>query len=166
MRSLIFTTAMAMLAAPAMADDIALVLGNERYDRLERLLQADDVASGALGLSRQGVTVFSDTNADIDEMRDAAEGYLGAWNAAQTQVIVLSGRFATDGDRTWFLGRDVVGPTLFDVGRDALSVETMLNLLAKTPGRAVLVLGYDDGATGPLDTSLRDYVWNRERRQC
>jgi len=44
MRQLLLTTALTFLSAGAgLADGAALILGNERYDRLDRVSRGDDV---------------------------------------------------------------------------------------------------------------------------
>ena len=158
MRKLLLTTALSLAAGAAAAEDIALILGNERYDRLDRVVQADDVVNGAVPLVRSGFAVFNGANGETREMLRQAQSYADEVRSAETQVIVLAGQFATDGSRTWFLGREASRPSALGVGLQGLSVDTLLGMLAATPGRSVLILGYDDGETSPYDLNLREGV--------
>ena len=158
MRNLMMTTILALAAGPLWADNVALVLGNERYDRLNRVVQGDDVAAGAIALTRNGMRVYSTLNADADDMRAQAMDFVQDRADVTGQVAVLSGRFVTDGARTWFLGRDAVAPTIFAAGDQAILLETLLEVLAQTPGQSLLVLGRNEGATDDLGGGLREGI--------
>ena len=163
MRNLLMTTILACAAGPLWAEQVALVLGNERYDRLDRVVEADDLADGAVALSRAGITVFSQTNADADDLRDAARDFVRERRALTGQVVALSGQFATDGDRTWFLGRDAVErPGLFGVAVQGISVDTILGILSETPGQSILLIGYESGSDDPLGERLSQGIGDME----
>ncbi len=60
MRQLLLTTALSFLSAGAgLADGAALILGNERYDRLDRVSRGDDVLEIGEGLVDLGFQVFA-----------------------------------------------------------------------------------------------------------
>ena len=158
MRTLLLTTALSLAATAATAEDLALILGNERYNRLDRVVQGDDVVNGAVPLVRSGYTVFNAANGNLRDMLRQAEAYSDDIDEAETQLVVLAGQFATDGTRTWFLGTDASGVSALGVGGQGLSVDTILALLGQTPGRSVLVLGYDEGESSPYDRTLREGV--------
>ncbi|PHQ81828.1 MAG: hypothetical protein COB65_09820 [Thalassobium sp.] len=66
MRHLMITTILAALPLGAMAEDAALVLGVERYERLGRLSRGDDVVVAAQGLETLGFDVTSLANGRAD----------------------------------------------------------------------------------------------------
>lgn len=158
MKKLLLTTILAFAATNVLADDVALVLGNERYDRFDRVLQGDDVGDGAVALTRAGVRVYSTLNGDFGAMRAQAIDFLDDRDGISSQIVVLSGRFATDGQRTWLLARDAANPGLFSVAGQGISVETLLGLMAATPGKSVLVLGVDEGSTRRLNPGLHEGI--------
>jgi len=72
-------------------------------------------------------------------------GFVAGSDDAERLVVGLSGAFITDGDRTWLLPVDVFDPILFNLA-GAVSIESVLRVLARVPGQAVLVLGSDTSA--------------------
>ena len=157
MRKLLFSAALLSLATPVFSDDAAVLIGVERYDELRRVSSATDILDGADGLRDAGYqvqTLSNGTAADIRRMLSRlADEALGA----DRLVVALSGRFATDGGRTWFLGRDSDAPAPFDMD-DAVSVDMILSVLSRTPGQAVLLLGYDQRNFASFGSYLREGV--------
>lgn len=141
MRSHLITLPLVLLAAQVQAQDAALVLGNESYRELARVSRADDVLGAATELQRAGFDVFSLRNGTSDRTFDALSEFVAASEDADRLAVILSGHFVTDGARTWFLTTDAEDLTLFDLGRTAISVDSLLQVLSQTPGQAVLVLG-------------------------
>ena len=142
MRKLSLAALLAGLSLPAYAEDLAVLVGVERYQELRRLSGGDDIVGGAMAL-RNGdydVTVLRNGNAR-DTMR-ALDGLADRAHDAGRLVVGLSGRFVTDGNRSWLLAADAETPTLFGLDH-AISVETVMQVLAAAPGQAILVLGYD-----------------------
>lgn len=148
MRHLMLTTALAMLAPiAATAEDAALILGTERYERLGRTVRATDVISAIQSLEDLGFTVEGLPNAKADQAGTAVRAFAAAAPGADRLLAVLSGRFVTDGHRTWFLTADAPTPDLFTLDPTALSVESVLEVLAGAPGHAVLMLGAEAAMT-------------------
>ncbi|EYD74351.1 hypothetical protein Rumeso_04036 [Rubellimicrobium mesophilum DSM 19309] len=77
---------------------------------------------------------------------------------ADRLLVVLSGRFVTDGQRTWYLTRDVAEPTLFRMGVRAVPVESVLQVMATLPSRSVLLLGVDPAQDRDFDPWLHEGV--------
>ncbi|MEM8537896.1 MAG: peptidoglycan-binding domain-containing protein [Pseudomonadota bacterium] len=145
------------LAAPAFAEDRALLLGVERYDEFRRVSDGTDVLRGADALRNAGYAVDTLSNGSASDMRRLAADLAQAAADANRLVVALSGRFATNGNRTWFLPEDSDTPTPFGMD-DAISVDTMLDVLSRTPGQAMLVLGYDQDRFDSFDRYLREGV--------
>jgi len=151
-----------LVAAPggdaAFAADAALLLGTDRYEQLGRLSRGAEILQVAPDLADLGFAVTSVRNARADTAADAVQSFLDAAADADRLLVVLSGRFATDGTRSWYLTADARAAGLFDLGDTAVSVESLLAVLARVPGQAVLVLASGSGEQDPIDPWLRDGI--------
>ncbi len=146
MRHLLLTTALTLLSAGAgLADGAALILGNERYDQLDRVSRGDDVLEVGEGLVDLGFQVFALSDGEAGDTARALADFSEAAAEADAVVIILTGHFVTDGPRSWLLTTDARDPGLFSLGDTAVSLESLLRLLSVAPGKAVLMIGsFDD----------------------
>ncbi|MGJ8611329.1 MAG: peptidoglycan-binding domain-containing protein [Octadecabacter sp.] len=151
LRKLLLSTAI-ILPFPAMAQDAALILGNERYEQLDRVNRADDLLDAVDRLEALGFVVSSRANGRIDAVKDLAAEFQAQLDDADRLVVSLSGHFVTDGTRTWLLTAESTEPDLFTVDDAALSLNSVLRILAARPGKAVLLLG----AADPDDLDMDD----------
>ena len=152
LRKLLLSTAL-VLPFPAMAQDAALILGNERYEQLDRVSRADDVLGAVDRLEALGFVVSSRANGRIDAVKDLAAGFQAQLDDADRLLVSLSGHFVTDGTRTWLLTAEATEPDLFTVDKAALSLDSVLRILAARPGKAVLLLGAGDPDDLDMDDS-------------
>ena len=136
-------------AAAARADDIALVLGTDRYAALDRLPRGTAIVEAAAALSTLGVEVFSLPDGTASGTAATLSDFLAAAPEADRIVVALSGRFVTDGRLNWLLTADATQPGLLSLGDRAVSVDALITVLARAQGRALLLLATDatDGAT-------------------
>ncbi|OUD09881.1 hypothetical protein BVC71_08660 [Marivivens niveibacter] len=149
-RFMMMTTAVIGLAAPAVwAEDAALILGNDSYERLGRVDRAGQVVDAADELRALGFDVQALRNGRMDAAVDALTEFADVAETADRIVVVLAGRFVTDGGQTWFLTSDADDPSYFGTPQTAVSVESVLQVLAQAPGQAVLMLG-NDAVTGTM----------------
>ncbi|MBI1416941.1 MAG: peptidoglycan-binding protein [Limimaricola sp.] len=159
MRRLMLTTALTLLSTlPALAGDSALLLGNESYGRLGRVARAADIVQAQARLTRLGFAVSALQNGRAGNTADALTAFVGDANGSGRLLVVMSGHFVTDGTRTWLLTSDATDPALLTLGATAVSVESVLRVLAEAPGEALLVLGADSGADGPRGAFLHDGI--------
>lgn len=157
MRKLTLIAALTGLALPALADDSALLMGVARYDDFRRVGDATEVLDAAEDLREAGYNVSTLANGTARDMRRLLEAFAGEALDADRLVVALSGRFTTDGTRTWFLAEDANTPTPFGLD-DAISVDTVMDVLSRAPGQAVLVLGYDQDGFSSFGRYLREGV--------
>ncbi|KQB95315.1 peptidoglycan-binding protein [Loktanella sp. 1ANDIMAR09] len=157
MRRLTLIAALSGLALPAFADDAALLMGVDRYQEFSRVGDATDILDASDELRDAGYQVTTLSNGSARDMKRLAETLADDALGADRLVVALSGRFATDGTRTWFLAQDALTPTPFGLD-SAISVDTVLDVLARTPGQAVLVLGYDQDGFSSFGRYLREGV--------
>ena len=146
---------LALTALPAFADDAAIVLGVERYKHLDRLRGGAAVVDTGNALERAGYDVDALADSGMAAMRAGLERFIFRSNDADRLVFVMSGRFVTDGTRTWLLAPNAQTPTLFDVAQNGISVESALRALAHVPGKSVLVIGHDADDQDRFDRTLR-----------
>ena len=125
----------------ALAQDAALLLGTERYETLGRLSRGTEILGAAEPLRDLGFSVFALPNGRADSTAQTARDWLEQVPEGNRLVVALSGRFATDGARSWFLTAEADGPGLLTPGAAALPVEGVLRALAEAPGRALLLRG-------------------------
>lgn len=150
--------ALPALPASALAEDLALVLANGRYQTLDPLARGADAADATGGIEALGFRVISLADATAQDTHEALRDFMAEAPEADRLLVVLSGRFVTDGERTWFLTVDAPTPSLFGLRFSAISVESFLEVLGRLPSRAVLLLGVDDAASAPFDPWLREGV--------
>ncbi len=158
MRQLLLSSAMALLGQAALADDIALVLGNTAYSNLGGLSRGADATVSTNGIAALGfdVTVLRDGRAN--DTAAALGTFLGKVPEADRMIVALTGRFATDGDRTWFLTADATSPSILTGRSDMVSVESVLDVLARAPGKALLLLGADAAEDDAYDPWLSEGI--------
>ena len=130
---------------PSLAAESALLIGNDRYDTLDRVDAARTIDDAGQSLSDAGVSVVAVENADRAAMLDAVRRYSESAGDADAQAIVLVGRFATQGDEVFYLGTDAEGTGVIDGMTAGLPVSALAELLTRTPGRGLLVLGAENG---------------------
>lgn len=162
MRHLIIATVLAtaagFLQAPAWAENTALVLANERYEVLGRLSRGAEPAEAARALEDMGFDLTVLPNGRAATLSETLSEFAKVVPGAERLVIVLSGRFATDGTRTWFLAADADEPEFLGLGGGALSVESVMHLMQRQAGSALLVLGVDPDEDRVFDAYLREGV--------
>ena len=158
MRRLTISAAFALLAAPLFAQDAALLMGVDRYQEFRRVAGGTDVVVGISALRDAGYAVSSLENGAGGDMRRLLDRLAVDAPGAGRLVVGLSGRFVTDGRRTWLLPADAPAqPSLFTL-ENAVSIDSVLNVLAQAPGRAVLVLGVNASDTAQIDPYLRQGI--------
>ncbi|WP_295534130.1 peptidoglycan-binding protein [uncultured Thioclava sp.] len=149
MRKLLLTgAAIAALAVPANAADLALILGNANYDRMGDVKAGDASIAAQSGLKQAGFAVFDQDNADAGEIRARFRDFVAESQGADTVVVALSGRFVHSNSETWFLPVDARDATLPEAVSEALPLSAVMTVLAAHPGKAVLLLGASDPEGG------------------
>jgi peptidoglycan hydrolase-like protein with peptidoglycan-binding domain len=155
MHRFLLSTAFALWGSTILANDQALLLGVERYANLDRVRGAEDVIDAAEKLTSVGFDVQSQANGAGVDMAKRLVNFASGVDDADRLVVGLAGAFVTDGNRSWLLPVDAAEPDLFGLD-GAVSVESVLRLMAHIPGKSVLVLGSDRSANERYDRYLRD----------
>ncbi|WP_417806188.1 peptidoglycan-binding protein [Thioclava sp.] len=155
MRKLLLTgAAIAALAVPATAADLALILGNANYDRMGDVKGVDASPKSQSGLKQAGFEILDMSDADAGELRTRFRDFVTEAQGADTVVVALSGRFVHSNSETWFLPVDARDGTLPEAVSEALPLSAVMTVLAAHPGKAVLLLGAQEpgGALSGLTT--------------
>lgn len=147
----------ALIGGTAVADDAALLVGIERYTDLDRVVEGTALMQAQDKLAAVGFDVSGQANSAAAALQDAMQTFTTQALDAERIVVGLSGSFATDGTRTWFLPLDAANPSLFALS-GAVSVNSVLQVMARAPGQAVLVLGADTAEDDPYDAYLREGI--------
>ncbi|WP_210528667.1 peptidoglycan-binding domain-containing protein [Rubellimicrobium arenae] len=159
MRRLLATSALLILAPVlARAADVALVMGTADYGALPDLPRGTEVVEAVDGLAGLGFDVLTVEDGAVAQVSRTLADFVARVPEAERLLVVLSGRFVTDGTRTWYLTRDAAAPSLFGLDERAVPLESLLQVLARAPSRAVLLLGVDPGGQVAFDPWLREGV--------
>ena len=129
-----------VVAAPAAAENRALVVGTHSYGEDAQLTAAGEISGAAEALEAAGFEVVSGVDRDIDAMRADLASLLSA-QAPERSVILLTGRFANSGRASWYLPAQAGEPSLATVDGAALSLGTVMEIAGRSPGGAVVLLG-------------------------
>lgn len=156
MRRLLSTTslALALLATDLRAEDVALLLGIDRYETLDRLSRGTEITDYEEDLARMGFRVIALPNGRSAATAEALAEFAAAVPEAERIVVALAGRFVNDGRRNWLMTADAAEPTLLALGDTAVSVDSLLAMLDGAQGKAILLVGRDPNDEGNLDPWL------------
>jgi peptidoglycan hydrolase-like protein with peptidoglycan-binding domain len=145
--------AAAATLSPVLAEDRALIIGNENYSDGADITAADAALDAADALEDGGFTVATGSDLETDDMRALFSDLLAGNLADGRLILLLSGHFAQSPRETWFLGTDASMPDLATVGATGVSLATVLDIAAGQPGGAVVLLGTEPRRL-PLGTGL------------
>ena len=150
--------ALLLTTMAAAADDVALLAGTDRYDTLDRLPRGTEVTDAAEPLATAGFEVIVSADATAAELRAGIAQFVAAAPDADRLLVALSGRFVTDGTRTWYLSADAAEPRLMRLNGAAVSIESLMQVMAQAPGRAILLLAADADGDDRYDPWLREGI--------
>ncbi len=132
--------------SPALAEDVALIVGNSRYADGRNLRGADDLADTARDFQQAGFKVFRGENLGREALMRLASQFAAEADGDGRIVIALAGHFAQSETGAWFLASDADAPDLITVGAAGLALPVLYEIAARAPGRAVILLGTEDRA--------------------
>ena len=140
----------------ARAYDLALIIGNEDYERLPEFQAGDNVDTLDERLRRAGFEVIAVTNVELDEMLGAVDRFVERAPGADRLFVLLNGHFLSTGRDIYLLPVEARETLLLtQLPRRTLSTSILRAVLSdKRDERAVMVLGSDTrrGDLGPYVT--------------
>ena len=145
MKQLIAAAGAVLLLGPsALADNLALIVGNNDYAHApDAETAARDARSVAKALRDAGWDVTLGTDLDRSKMRDLIRAFAGKVGSADRLVIYYSGHALRTGGATYLAPVDTRANTLTDVIFDGVPLDLLFRTAAEKAGSAVIFL---DGA--------------------
>ena len=150
-----------LMAGAGLAQDRAILIGNENYADGADIAGASDLLAAEAPLSAAGFTVTAGADLDGPALRKAFSDLLAESAGDHRLILALSGHFAQSASETWFLASDAATPDLAGVGAVGLSLATVLEIAASEPGGAVLLLGTEPNRL-PLGPGLEPGIGRLE----
>jgi len=144
LKHLVLVAVVMAQAAPAIAEDIALVIGNRGYRHQDTIRDASKVRQSLDALEEAGFRVFIGENLSQKEQLSLALDFDQAVDRADRVVIFLRGHIVSSDTDAWLLGTDAKTRNMFDVGGEGLSIGALLQSAARKPGGAVFMIGNGD----------------------
>lgn len=135
--------ALFMMMGPVWAGDIALIAGIEDYAHGRDLVAADEMLDAVAPLEEAGFEVLSGADLTAEPLRALISTLNTKVDGSGRVVIALAGHFGHTGAGSWFIAADADGPDLGGLGLRSVSLNVLLEIAARAPGGAVLVLGYE-----------------------
>lgn len=156
MTRLSMTLAAMLLGSSALAGGDALVIGNARYSTLDTMFGAARVDASAQSLRDAGLDVTESTDADARAMRQAFAQFVDGIEEDDAPIIVvLAGVFMHATGGAYLLPVQRKTASAAEVMTQGLPLDAVFAVLARHPGRALLVLGEsptEEGLPPYLDT--------------
>jgi len=143
MRTVLKTLALGVLCfAPqlAVAEDAALIIVGDDYRRLPDVPGAAQAAEMAQILESAGFGVVSSLDQDAPGAWETVARFRAAASGADRVFILLSGHMLTAPNEAWLLTREAVRPNDLSIGGEAVPLGPILDIAAKRPGQAVVML--------------------------
>jgi len=140
----------ASIAAQA-ADKAALLIGNEKYGTQPVVPGGDHMPAHGNSLRALGFEVTQSSRATSDALGPLLDQFTADAGQASQVVIALSGHFVNTGSTSWFLPLDAPVASYASLVRGAIPVDLVLDMAARHPGGAVVLLGMagQQARTGP-----------------
>lgn len=135
-----------LLAAPLSAADLALVLANDNYRRLEDAPGAADLRPIADRLEDFGFEVITSFNGDTEELIAATERFRREAEEADRVLIVMDGHFVSSSTDAWLLASDAEDVEPLTLPSQGISLTSLAEIAGEAAaGRAVILAGRSSG---------------------
>jgi len=141
-------------AAPALADDRALIIANTDYRLGDDVSGAVQALAARAPLGTAGFTVIAGADLGAVASRGMLSQLLARLAPGERVVILLAGHFAHSGRESWFLATDAARPDLATVGAAGLALNGVLEIAGTVPGGALVLLG-SEARSLPLGRGLQ-----------
>ena len=128
------------LALPALAQDVALVIGNRSYEHQSGVRDAYLANEAVRPLEDAGFRVLLGQDAKANDQFDLASEFYDALDGADRVVILLAGHIVSDARDSWLLGTNARKQNMFTIGRAGLSVGAILEVAGQKPGGAIVMI--------------------------
>ena len=156
MRFLLTTALSTILAGQLFAGDVALVISNEDYNNGPDISSASVMFDAKRTLKAKGFSVSTLENGRASDLSRTLGAFAPKADGTGRIVIVAVGHFAKSQTGSWLLGVDADTPSFGTaIGVD---VETLIEVAARAPGQAVVLLG-TEGSGFDMGAGLRNGIF-------
>ena len=143
LKTLLASTAMLALATPALAQNVALVIGNSDYST------ADDLTSRE---HDRLVDAYREAGFDVTEAEDLTRtqlftllgGFMDEIDGAERIVVHLNGHTVTTDAETWFMPTDTNGDSIVRIGLTAPTLDFFISMVDEAEELGVVFVGTDE----------------------
>jgi peptidoglycan hydrolase-like protein with peptidoglycan-binding domain len=129
-----------MLPLAAEAQNVALVLTNDDYDRFPDVRSANSAQAASRALAEAGFEVTEVRDARHRAAAAALSDFRRDLAEAERVVVLLAGHVVNDGDRSWLLTTEAERPDAFSVGAQGLPLAPVLAMLSDHQGNSVVLV--------------------------
>ena len=162
MRKFVLAGLIGLWTAPAIAEDIAVLLGNRDHNRAGVVSDADAVFDLQFPLRRAGFNVVSGRDVTADELEIVLDAVLDRLDASDRLVFVMAGHVVSRGSNSLYLPSDANPANGLRLSRSALSIPEVMQIAASRPGGAVVAIGTERGSIQRLDDRWREGLGGTE----
>ena len=162
MRKFVLAGLIGLWTAPAIAEDIAVLLGNRDHNRAGVVSDADAVFDLQFPLRRAGFNVVSGRDVTADELEIVLDAVLDRLDASDRLVFVMAGHVVSRGSNSLYLPSDAHPANGLRLSRSALSIPEVMQIAASRPGGAVVAIGTERGSIQRLDDRWREGLGGTE----
>lgn len=135
------------IALPGLAEDVALVIGNNTYIDQPYVRSAKLTRASADALRADGFFVVQGQNLDNVAQLTLASEFFEALDGADRVVVLLAGHITSSERDSWLLAANADEPNMFTVGHMGLSIGALMDAAGQKPGRAIVMLATDGTPT-------------------
>lgn len=140
--------AVAWSAGAALAENLALVIGNSRYQNTVNAKDAERVLDLGEALTEAGYRVQKAQNATRDDLRAILANFGDDAAEADRLIVIFAGHVLTSGTETFLTPTDLKDPKPITIALQAPSLSSLLAIMADHAGGAAVFLGFHDGEGG------------------
>lgn len=136
------------LAGAALAENLALVIGNSRYKNTVNAKDAGRVFDLEEALGDAGYRVQKVQNATRDDLRAILTNFGDDAAEADRLIVIFAGHVLNNGAETFLTPTDLKDPKPITIQLQAPSLSSFLSIMAEHAGGAAMFVGYNDGRGG------------------
>lgn len=135
-------------AGTALAENLALVIGNSRYQNTVNAKDATRVFDLEQALGEAGYRVQRAQNATRDDMRAILTNFGDDAAEADRLIVIFAGHILTNGTETFLTPTDLKDPRPITIQLQAPSLSSFLSIMADHAGGAAMFVGFHDEKGG------------------
>ena len=145
---ILIAVAGALLAGMAKGQEkAAIIIGNRNYDTLRDVAEANRAFLLSQNLRRQGFQISNFRDASTAAMRQISPRIEEILDRATEVVVFVSGHVSSNQRDAWLLPTDAFQASTLVPGQGGLSLGSLMDIMSKDGGSAVLLVGE---ATSPF----------------